>query len=242
MSQPAPAPGKKAGFYQRGKEKTAARAAPLIAAAVGPSERIWVGARIESGLSQWWMLLSTWLVLFRQYYYLALTDHHVVVCGLSKWSGRPTRAEFAIPRNQVRIGNYTPGVVYGTFVLLFPGRDKPSKIRVHRIFRPEIESILGQLGVLAPAPGQAPSYGSGPNALPDGTVFGPAAGLPPGQQYPPQYAPPPGQYPPQYGPAPEQQYGPPPGQYAPPPEQQYGPPPGQYAPPPGDPYGPPPGR
>jgi len=204
MSQPSPAPDKKAGFYQRAKEKTAARAAPVIAAALGPSERILVGARVEKGLSQWWGLLSTWLVLLRKYYYMVLTDHHVVLCHLSVFTGRPTKVNFVIPRDQVRMGDYKPGVVYGTFLFLLPGRSKPSKLRVHRIFRPEMETILGGLGILGPAPGQAPGYGPGPGALPDGTVFGPPGGLPPGQQYPPQYAPPPGQgY--------SQQYGPPPG-------------------------------
>src|SRR5487761_1369326 len=207
MSQPSPAPDKKAGYYQRAKDKTAARAAPVIAAALGPSERILAGARVESGLSQWWLFVSTWLVLLKKYYYMALTEHHLVLCRLSKWTGRPTRGESAIPRDQVRAGDYKPGVVFGTFMFLFPGRTKPSRVRVHRIFRPEIESILGRLGVLGPAPGQGPVYGPGPGALPDGTVFGPPGGLPPGQQYPPQYAPPPGQ---EYGQEYGQQYGPPP--------------------------------
>src|SRR5487761_1586166 len=166
MSQPSPAPDKKAGYYQRAKDKTAARAAPVIAAALGPSERILAGARVESGLSQWWLFVSTWLVLLKKYYYMALTEHHLVLCRLSKWTGRPTRVESAIPRDQVRAGDYKPGVVFGTFMFLFPGRTKPSRVRVHRIFRPEIESILGQLGVLGPAPGQGPVYGPGPGARP----------------------------------------------------------------------------
>jgi hypothetical protein len=210
------------------------RAAPLIATAVGPSERVLAGARVESGISRWWILVSTYTLFFRKYYYLALTEHHVVLLKLSMWTGRPTKVDSVIPRNQVRVGDYRQGVVFGSFRFMIPGRSKPATIRVHRVFRPEIESVLGQLGVLAPAPGQAPgqapAYGPGPNALPDGTVFGPPGGLPPGQQYPPQYAPPGGQ---DYGPPPGQQPGPP----------QYGPPPGrQYAPPPGQEYGPPPGQ
>ena len=177
MSQPAPAPGSKPSLAQRGKQKTMDRAAPLVTAAVGPSERILAGARVESGVSRWWILLSTYTMLFRKYYYVVLTDHHVVLCKLSIWTGRPTKVEAAIPRNEVRMGDYKPGVVFGTFRFMIPGRTKPSRMRVHRIFRPEIESILGQLGVLGPAPGQAPYYGPAPNALPDGTVFGP----PPGQ-------------------------------------------------------------
>jgi hypothetical protein len=61
-------------------------------------------------------------------------------------------------------------------------------IRVHRIYRPEIESMLGQLGAFSPG------YGAAPAVLPDGSVYGgPPPGLPPGQPYDQQYGPPPGQ-------------------------------------------------
>jgi|SRR5579875_65844 len=203
MSQPAAAPGGKQSLAQRGKNRTAERAAPLVMAALGPSERILVGARVESGLSMWWQMLSSWVVFFRKYYYMVLTDHHVVMVRNSKWSGRPKTVESATPRGQVSISDFRPGVVFSTFKFGYPGRDKPMRLRVHRIFRPEIDSLLGQVGAFGLGPGQ-------PAGL-DG--YAP----PPGQPY----APPPGQ-PNQYGPPPGQ-----PGGYGPPPGQQYGPPPGQ---------------
>ncbi|HEY2575522.1 MAG TPA: hypothetical protein VGI74_04375 [Streptosporangiaceae bacterium] len=227
MSQP-PAPGGKPGFYQRGKDKTAQRAAPVIAAALGPSEQVLTGARVESGVSRWWLLLSSYAAFLRKYYYMALTDYHVVLCRNSFWTGRPRRVESATPRDQVRVTSYKQGVVFGSFRYAYPGRNKPMLIRVHRIYRPEIESMLGQLGVFSPG------YGAVPAALPDGSVYGgPPPGLLPGQQ---PYQPVPGQ---QYGP-PQGQFGPPPGQPpAPPPGQSYG---QQYGPPPGQQFGPPPGQ
>ncbi|MGH3157624.1 MAG: hypothetical protein ACRDNF_13740 [Streptosporangiaceae bacterium] len=68
MSQPVPGAGNKPGVYQRAKNKIAERAAPLVLAALGPSERILVGVRVESGLSRWWVLLSTYASFLRKCY------------------------------------------------------------------------------------------------------------------------------------------------------------------------------
>ena len=231
MSQPVPESTAKPSLTQRGKDRTAERAAPIIAAAL-PTEQVLVGARAESGPSSWWILLSSYIVFFRKYWYIALTDHHVVLCSISRWSGRPKEVAAATPRGQVQVTNYQPGALFSTFRYGYPEREKPLRMRVHRVYRAEIESLLGQIGAFGLGPGQPPAMDP--------------AGLPPGQYAPPpgQYAPPPGQYAPppgQYGPPPGQ-----PGQFGPPPGQpgQYGPPPGQYGPPPGQPgqYGPPAGR
>ena len=50
--------------------------------------------------------------------------------------------------------------MYVLFDFVFPRRNKPSTVRALRVYRPEIEWMLGQLGVLAPAPGQ--EYGPPP--------------------------------------------------------------------------------
>ena len=161
-----------------------ARAAPLIAAALGPSERILAGAKVDSAKNLWLMYLPVASVPCTKHHYLVLTDYHLVFCKIPWWTGRPTEVEFAVPRDQVRISNYRRGDTRVLFDFVFPGRDKPSPVRALRVFRPEIESMLGQLGVLRPAPGQP---------------------------YPPRYAPPPGQYPPQYAPPPGDLHSPPPG-------------------------------
>jgi hypothetical protein len=194
MSQPSPARRSKPAGHQRHKQKTADRAAPLIAAAVGPSERIWVGARVETGLSPWWGMVTAFLILvFRNMYYMALTDHYVVLCEASSWNGQPTRFMSATRRDQVRAADFRPGVVYSTFSYVFPGRTRPSRVRVHRAFRPEIESILGALGALGPArpQGQQPYPGPRPHPVDSGQPYAPQHGTPPpyvtGQGYPPQH-------------------------------------------------------
>jgi hypothetical protein len=210
MSQPVPASAGKRSLYQKGKNKTAERAAPLVTAALGPSERILVGARVESGPSMWWMLLSDWVVFFRKYWYMVLTEHHVVLIRNSRWSGRPRQVEAATPRDQVSIGDFTPGVVFSRFKYGYPGRAKPLRMRVHRIYRPEIESLLSQIG----------AFGLGAGQEAHAPLPGQPYAAPPGQPSP--YGPPPGQ-PNSYGPPPGQ-----PGGYGPPQGQQYGPPPGQH--------------
>jgi hypothetical protein len=145
MSQPVPESTVKPSLAQRGKDRTAERAGPIIAAAL-PAEQVLVGARAESGVSGWWMLLSTYVVFLRHYWYIALTDHHVVLVRVSRWSGRPRDVQAVTPRGEVQVTNYQPGTLFSTFRYVYPGRNKPLRMRVHRIYRQEIESMLGQLG------------------------------------------------------------------------------------------------
>jgi len=124
MSQPLPTGGKQS-LAQKNKDRMAERAAPLIAAAVGPSERILVGARVENRVSGWWMLLSSLATLFSKYYFMALTEHHVVLVRNSRWSARPERVESVTPRDQVQVTDYRPGTMVNTFRYGDPSRNKP---------------------------------------------------------------------------------------------------------------------
>ena len=69
-------------------------------------------------------------------------------------------------------------MVYSTFKYNYPGRDKPMRLRVHRIYRQEIDSLLGQLGAFGLGPGQ-PAGMDQQYGPPPGQQYGP----PPGQQY-----------------------------------------------------------
>jgi len=167
----------KSGFAQRAKEKLAARASAAAASALEPGEQILTGARVQSGVSQWWILLSNYARFFQKYYYLMLTDRRLVFCKLSFWTGRPSAVKIATPRDQVRVTDYAPGVVWATFRLSYPGRDKPMKLRAPRPWRPEIEFLVGALGA-GPAAGQPiPGPKAMPGTLPDGSqIGGPAPG------------------------------------------------------------------
>jgi hypothetical protein len=164
----------KPGLAQRGKERMAGRAAAVIAPALEPGERILIGARVQSGISQWWVLLSAYARLFQRWYYLVLTDRRLIFCGISFWTGRPTAIKIVTPREQARVTDFRPGAVWTSFRVGFPGRDKPLRIRAPRVYRPEVESMLSALGAGDPAAagGLGPSYGTPPGALPDGTELG----------------------------------------------------------------------
>ena len=136
----------KPGLVQRGKEKQASRAAAAIAPTLEPGEQILTGARVQSGISQWWVLLSEYARLFQRWYYLAVTDRRLIFCALSFWTGRPKSVKIAVPREQVRVTDYRPGVTWTSFRLSFPGRDKPMRIRTPRVWRPEVEAVLSALG------------------------------------------------------------------------------------------------
>lgn len=156
MSQPVPDTGGKQSLAQKNKDKTVARAAPLVEAAVGPAERILVAARVEHRVSRWWMLLSSLASLFSTYYVMVLTDHNVVLVRCSRWSQQPQHVESVTPRDQVQVTGYTPGSLVSTFRYADPSRAKPMKLRVYRVYKPEAESMLAQLGAfgLGPGPGQ----------------------------------------------------------------------------------------
>jgi len=142
----------KPGLVERGKEKVAGRAAAVIAPGLEPGERILIGARVQSGISQWWVLLSAYARLFQRWYYLALTDRRLIFCAISFWTGRPVAVKIVVPREQLRVVDYQPGTMWTSFRLSFPGREKPMRVRAPRAYRSEVEQILGALG----APGRMP--------------------------------------------------------------------------------------
>jgi hypothetical protein len=148
----------------RAKKKATQRAQEFIATAPVPQEQIRAGASVISGLSRRWTFLSPNSRLLGRPYYLALTDRHVLFCWLSIWTGRPRQVKYVVPREQVRISQYRPGMQMGRFRCQVPGREKPMTIRFYRMWRPEIEYLLGQIGVTdaAPAPGMVPGPQPGP--------------------------------------------------------------------------------
>ena len=256
MTIPSPqyqAPSPRPGLYQRGKDRTAARAGAVVQAHLEPGEQMLIGSRVHSGPSDWWRLIprvGAFVRFFQRHYYMVLSDRRVIFCGLSYWTARPKNIKAVVPRGQAQVSDYKPGTVWPSFRLGYPGRKKPMKLRAHRVWRPEVEQILGTLGFGGPQPAPAgPGYAPGQVA---GAGYQPGAQLPPpgyqqaAQQYqapPPGYQPAPQQYQPapqQYD-APTQQF-PSPQQYdAPtqniqPSQQQY-----EAPPPPGYPPVPPPG-
>jgi hypothetical protein len=130
----------------KAKARTVQRAEAAMAKS-GYPEHVLVGARVQSGLSQWWNLLSAYATFFRTYYFMGLTEHNMVLCGISRWTGKPKNIKYITPREQARIFDYYAGTVWDSFTYTIPGRKKPLKIRVSRGYRGEIEAMIGALNL-----------------------------------------------------------------------------------------------
>lgn len=131
-------------------------------AAAGYPESVLAGVRAESGPSRWWILLTTYIVLFKKYYYVALTERNVVLLGLSIWTGRPRSVKSVTPLEQARITDFTPGSLWSSFRFMTPDRKKPLKLRfAARSYRKEAESIVGALASGAPPAGGQYQVGPG---------------------------------------------------------------------------------
>jgi hypothetical protein len=157
-------------FTERAKARTIQRAEAVMANS-GYPERVLVGARVQSGPSQWWSLLSAYATFFRKYYFIGVTERNVVLCGISRWTGRPKSVKFITPRDQVQLTDYIQSGVWDSFRYMTPQRNKPLKLRFSRAYRREVEAIFGAVNS-----GAMPAVGPGLGQ-----------GLGQGQGYPPQY-------------------------------------------------------
>jgi hypothetical protein len=99
--------------------------------------------------------------LFRKYYFMALTERNVVLIGISRWTGQPNKVKIVTPRDKASISGYDPGNVFASFSYTIPDRKKPIKMRTGRGWRPEVESMIGQLNSVISDSGSGP-YGGNP--------------------------------------------------------------------------------
>lgn len=211
MTMPSPqyqSPPQKASFNQRGKDRMVARAQELVGPSLEPGEQAFVGLRVHTGPSNWWLMVPYVRLAVRlaqRYYFMLVTDRRVILCRVSYWTGRPKDIKTAIPRAMVRISEYDPVAYYPSFVLAHP--EASTKLRTRGMWLNELQQAMSILG----APGPAPQGAGVPGHLP---------GRPQYQAPPPGYQP----APPQHGA--QQQYGAPPQQYGAPPEGQQAPQPG----------------
>lgn len=178
--------------------------------AQNPTDRPHVMVMGMSGPSPFIMAMITTLwLLFVESYFIILTDQALLVQRASKWTGRPQEIVHAIPRDQAPylIGDVRPGALWSHFRFQLPGKPKPSRINVHRIWRQEMQQLVQMLHGSVPQGGMVP-----PQAAPQ-PPFAPQA-----QPYPPQGQP----FPQQAQPFPQQ------GQPYPPQPQPHYPPQNPY--------------
>ena len=138
------------GLGARARQKVRQRAEAFIESAAVPHEPIVAGALVVSGLSRKWVLLTPYIRLFGRSYYIALTEHYVLFCLMSGRTGRPVEVRIVEPRDQVRITDVRLRLALsggmGSMLCYVPGRPGPMTLRFFRIWRPEVEFLLGQLG------------------------------------------------------------------------------------------------
>jgi hypothetical protein len=131
-------------FTEKAKAKTVQRAEAAMAKS-GYPEQVLVGVRVQSGPSPYWALVSNYAAFFRKYYFMGLTERNMVLCGISRWTGRPKSVKSITPREQANISEYRTGTLFDSFRYMTPERKKPLKIRVGRGYRREIETMINAL-------------------------------------------------------------------------------------------------
>jgi hypothetical protein len=114
-----------------------------LMAAQAPNEQMYDAVLTMTGMSPYIVVLSAILNLFRKYYFLVLTQNNIMLVRAAMFTGRPRAIENAIPLNQVRISDVHLNPLWSNLRFLFPGKSKPSRINVHRIYRTELEQVLG---------------------------------------------------------------------------------------------------
>ncbi|MEV6109051.1 hypothetical protein AB0M28_30760 [Streptomyces sp. NPDC051940] len=86
--------------------------------------------------------------LFVKYYFITVTEQSVIIHGASVMTGRPTKVAHAIDRQEAKdmVSEVRRAKVYSSFRMRLPGQAKPTRINVHRVWRPEMDRLLTELG------------------------------------------------------------------------------------------------
>jgi hypothetical protein len=166
---PVPPQGRRAGYVQRGKDRTASRARNVIEPHLEPGEQPLAGTRLHTGPSDWWRLVprvGELVRFFQRHYFVVHTDRRLIFCRLSYWTARPKNVKMTLANEHVQISSYRPGKLHPSLKLSHPDRKRPMTLRGNRVWRPEVEQLLAGLGYGANGqPVPAPAYQQ-PGALP----------------------------------------------------------------------------
>ncbi|MFC8920816.1 hypothetical protein E2C00_09675 [Streptomyces sp. WAC05374] len=124
-------------------------------AQANPADRPIVTIQAVAGPSVWLMsMLGLIGQAFLTYYFITLTEQSVVIHKASRMSNRPQEIVYALPPAQVgaMIGDVRRNTIWSAFHVLLPGQPKPTRMNVHRIWRGEMDHLLGLLtGAQTPA-------------------------------------------------------------------------------------------
>ncbi|MBO1415035.1 hypothetical protein [Streptomyces sp. FH025] len=240
--------------FLRAKQK--AQVIEKLSQVAPPGDTFIACVHAESGPSPWLAaafgeipLLGLIIVLTRRYYFLTLTNSHVVVNSASRWTNRPGDVVAVYPRHAFAVSRVKRASVWSSMYLQMPGDAKPVRLNIHRIWRAEMDQLSAAFppgsidpssqpfetapqGNPYPAPGQSmpgqpliPQQQGYP--APQGNLYPAPQGYPAPQAAQPY---------PQQQPYPQGNPYPAPQAYPAPPAQPYPQQPGAQVPPQGQPY------
>ncbi|MFH9347896.1 hypothetical protein [Kitasatospora sp. NPDC017646] len=240
--------------FLRAKQK--AQVIEKLSQVAPPGETFIACVHAESGPSPWLAaalgeipLVGLIIVLTRRYYFLTLTNSHVVINSANRWNNRPGDVVAAFPRHAFPVNRVKRASIWSSMYIQLPGNSSPTRLNIHRIWRAEMDQLSAAFppgsidpssqpfdtpqGQGYPMPGQPmpgqPMPGQpmpGQPGIPQQQGFGAPQGqpYPPQQPYPAPHAAPQGQpYPAPQAYPPAQPYPPQPGAQVPPQAQPYPP-------------------
>lgn len=131
-----------------------------------PGEQFIACIHCETGPSPWLNILFEEIpfamlivTLMRKYYFITLTNGHLVVNRASRLSNRPKELVVAIPLQQVQISGIKKGKLWSRLYLQFPGEAKLERINFHRIWNSDIDQFIQRFPHALEDPSQAPAGG-----------------------------------------------------------------------------------
>ncbi|MCW2861409.1 MAG: hypothetical protein JWP48_3117 [Actinoallomurus sp.] len=130
------------------KETIKKQANEMVIRAMQPGEQFVSGVYAITGPSPWLMnQLGLLGQFFIDYYYVAVTQQQVIFVKMSRMSNRPKEIAFTAPLQSVRISDYNRNAVWSSFRYNVPTAAKPLRLNVHRMWRQELDALVGAFGV-----------------------------------------------------------------------------------------------
>lgn len=130
------------------KETIKKQANEMVVQALQPGEQIVSGVYAITGPSPWLMnQLGLLGQFFVDYYYIAVTQQQIIFVKMNRVSNRPKEIAFTAPLQSVQISDYRRNAMWSSFRYNVPTAAKPLRLNVHRIWRQELDALVGAFGV-----------------------------------------------------------------------------------------------
>jgi hypothetical protein len=130
------------------KETIKKQANEMVVQALQPGEQIVSGVYAITGPSPWLMnQLGLLGQFFIDYYYVAVTQQQIIFVKMNRVSNRPKEIAFTAPLQSVQISDYRRNAMWSSFRYNVPTAAKPLRLNVHRIWRQELDALVGAFGV-----------------------------------------------------------------------------------------------